>query len=449
MADTSVPSISGNEINTSAWLVWSLIQEHPDLRKGRDAQTYDGVNGYQWTGSVNALVSRLWPALDDRMLTEASEAEAVKLALNKYLRNSRNLVCRGQGNIRKGVKATWWISEKWNPVTVSRLQDRAETLEEFDPESPFETVREPAAVEAEPTLKELADAAVAEPLDNAPVSLGGPVVCRAQGCGMELRHSGIRSQHEFSHGFHYLDDGTIVTFDPSSPRPTREAVVEMVVAGLLELGEPTAAMYVIDKVKRVDPRASKQLIRDVLRELTDEGTISSRGTKASERYFLRPASKEAFKEVLGSSLVGPVNVGELPVVVPVGAASAIEEAHAAQVLYDYERVDQEWEDEQKAAVPANGFMDRARGFMSDLSAILRELEDLSHVRLEMLRVSRERDTAVAQNAELRSENERLKTDKVATATKHATELAALEAKRAKLKGQLDFLQTKLFGTDDD
>ncbi len=93
-----IPDVSDAEIGPNAWLIWSAIKSDPKFRT-RVTNRFDieGRPGFHWKGSVNAFVTKLWPALTNDTLVDKATADQIKLTLNRYLRNTGNLICRRPG----------------------------------------------------------------------------------------------------------------------------------------------------------------------------------------------------------------------------------------------------------------------------------------------------------------------------------------------------------------
>lgn len=126
-----LPNVSDpEELRTSAWLVWQYVRERvPD---DAPVMLRRGVPGHHWHGVLSRINGELWPALRDRYLTPAPQAQDVRLRLNRYLSASGNLVCvdRGARPVPGGVAVprdpVWWVRADWadRPVTAEELRDR-------------------------------------------------------------------------------------------------------------------------------------------------------------------------------------------------------------------------------------------------------------------------------------------------------------------------------------
>jgi len=116
-AAPKLPDVDSKEINTEAWMIWEMIRSTAGYKHGRERKR-NGQPGREWTGSVNELINRIWPALTDRYLVEREEAQRIKMALNRYMRESGNLVCLRNGSTK--FTSTWWVSDHWSVLDVRR-----------------------------------------------------------------------------------------------------------------------------------------------------------------------------------------------------------------------------------------------------------------------------------------------------------------------------------------
>jgi hypothetical protein len=114
---SDVPDVSSAGINTSAKMVWQAVQATPSFRVYSTTGKLGGIPGRYWQGAANQVINDLWPALNDRYLTEKEQAENLKLALNRFLKYNRAMVCTRDGGLTK--KSMWFVAEHWPELTVT------------------------------------------------------------------------------------------------------------------------------------------------------------------------------------------------------------------------------------------------------------------------------------------------------------------------------------------
>lgn len=207
-----LPDISDGAIVENAWLVYEMVRTTAEYKNGR-ARRRDGRPGREWTGSINKIMVTLWPALSDRYLAEKAEADGAKIALNRYLRDSRNLVCLRSGGVTH--PSTWWVSDNWSPVTVRKAASEPDVVD--DP-----AIADFNVTFAEKTPSDVFDVQVSEPaqlqsetVTQSPNNEEEMKIYPCRICEKTFHGSAHRAGHERSHGVRYNADGTTTSFDPA------------------------------------------------------------------------------------------------------------------------------------------------------------------------------------------------------------------------------------------
>jgi hypothetical protein len=81
----------------------------------RGGSVLQGTPGYEWKGSLNAVVTDAWSEL---AAGDKEEFDAFGRAVNEYLARTGNAVCIYREK-RMGMPSTWWVRAAWNPVAPS------------------------------------------------------------------------------------------------------------------------------------------------------------------------------------------------------------------------------------------------------------------------------------------------------------------------------------------
>lgn len=417
-----LPDVTSTGINNSAKMVWEAVQATPSFVKYSTSGKNNGTPGRYWQGAVNSVINDLWPALNDRYLTEKEQSEELKLALNRFLRANRVMICIRDGGVIK--KSTWFIATYWPELTVtpgtkekaeleaSVVTDAAATAEPIKvtatatpldvfnlskPMAPAITATEVRSEEAmTPTFQEPTTPAVEDDDDD--------VIqheCRLDGC--ELKFEGIhhRATHEMRHGFRYNEDGTVTHFDVNDPVPDEEAVQELI-AKVCKDQEAMTRSQIVEAVRKAVPKASSPTIKIVLEVMTDEGwfELVTRilGNKGRHRrYEFRGEPSKAKKKAAAKPL-----------------AMAVEEK-TDDLIARGDEVDGGFM--ETAAVTLRGDadgsrIDRYRGLLNDLAADLSELDklrtELAKERAVNADLQKNIDTVIAERDALQGKLDTLK-----------------------------------------
>jgi hypothetical protein len=260
------------------------------------------------------------------MLTTKEEAEELKLALNRFLRVNRAMVCTRDGGLVK--KSVWFVATHWPELTVSPGPKQGAKASE----SPVADVVTDEAATASPTTmgvsatpldvfklsKPPAPAAVTEERSEeemtptftepviAPVEDDDDVVeheCRKDGCDEKFEGVHWRATHEMKHGFRVNMDGTVTSFDPNAPTPDEEEVQNLIIKVCRDQ-EPMNQAQIEEAVRTDTPTAKSPTIKIILQILTDDGWFelvkhSIEGKKGhTRRYkYLGEPVKKARKKV--------------------------------------------------------------------------------------------------------------------------------------------------------
>lgn len=413
---SDLPDVSAAGINDSAREIWRSIRA--DKHFERNSSPYRlgrAVPGRAWQGAVNKVINNLWPALNDRYLTEKDQAEDLKLILNRFLRHNQAVVCIRDGGLVK--QSTWFVADHWPELTVTPgtrnpetpvVTDEAATAtpttvgtSAMTPLDVFNLKKPPApAAATEARSEEEMTPTFQEPtVDSAPVDEDEVVKhkCRLDTCDVEFEGVHHRATHEMKHGFRYNEDGTVTQFDPNAPTPDEEETQDLIVKFHERLGkdaEPLNQSQIVEGVRKATPKALSPTIKIVLQVMADEGWFEVinkvEGQKGRVRRF----------RYLGE-----------PVKRPRKAAKSLAEAVEAKVdALTEESADRPAETEESRVA-------RYHGLFQELMADVRELDTL-----RTLLASEQRS-----HADTRQELERV------------------TAERNELQGKLDTLK-QVFGT---
>jgi hypothetical protein len=452
----NLPPVDPESITATAWLVWNAVADHPTFSKSPENTHKLPLNdqpGRHWVGSQADVIRTIWPDLTKLRKVDAEEARRIELAINRYLHNSRNMTCIKAG--AKGKPAKWWVSQTWSPLRVTRMnpsdpfevpsvppvgssvfQDRAEKF--WDQGKPQEQQPAVQPVElAAQVSEELAKADAVAP-GSAAMSVCRFVDADGKPCGRKLAHDGIRSIHEMrTHGIHVRRDGTVVSFDPSAPKPDEDQLDELVWAAVKKFEEPVAAAWIIDEAREHNPLASQARLRAALRRLVDEGDVKVTGSGAWER-FERNLDQEGTTEAAPVS--GPIEglmttlaeIKERELPTPAEVAAQVLKRQAERRAQEAEA--QKAQEAAQAAAELVPAPDTTVAAMEALKAALAQLERLHE--LEQ-RLQLAEDNAKLSQLELAE----------ARAEKEAAEAAAAEAaaERDAVNTKLDQLRTALLG----
>lgn len=109
----------------AGWVVWQHIVEEinaaPDASRVR---TLQGRPGYEWQGSRNGVISKIWPRMPqvDYSTTPATMTDE-RRQLNKYLTVSRNMAVLNAGD--RYNKTVWWVSINWSETDPSKVMQNS------------------------------------------------------------------------------------------------------------------------------------------------------------------------------------------------------------------------------------------------------------------------------------------------------------------------------------
>ncbi len=324
-----LPDVSSTGINDSAKMVWQAVQAASSFRMYSTAGKNNGTPGRYWQGAVNSVINDLWPALSDRYLTEKEQSEELKLALNRFLRMNRAMICIRDGGLVK--KSTWFVSTHWPELTVTPgtreksdaevdvVTDEAATAgptSEVAHATPLDVFKlskppAPAVVAAEEKREEAMTPTFQEPKVTTPLEDDDDVVkhgCRLDGCKLEFEGIHHRATHEMRHGFRYNEDGTVTNFSPSDPVPDEEAVQELI-ARVCDGHEPMNQSQIVEAVRKAVPKAASPTIKIVLEVMTDEGWFDliskvegQKGRVRKFRFLGEPPKKNKVKKPVAQAV---------------------------------------------------------------------------------------------------------------------------------------------------
>lgn len=441
-----LPDVSSLGINASAKAVWEAIQAQPHFNRDSTVGKCRGVPGRYWSGAVNQIINNLWPALNDRYLTEKEEAENLKLALNRFLRHNQAVICTRDGGMVK--PSMWFISRHWPELTVipgNKEQEKADTgvvtdeaanagpvkdvavatpLDVFSlkrPEAPAPATEVRSEEEMTPTFQEPVMDAV-ETADESDEVVKHK--CRLDTCDMEFEGLHHRATHEMKHGFRYNEDGTVTQFDPNAPTPDEEETQDLIIKFHERRGkdaEPLNQSQIVEGIRRATPKALSPTIKIVLQVMADEGwfevinKVDGQRGRVRRFHYLGEPVRKAKKTAKTVAEAVEAKVDALTSRDDGGFIETAVESLASSM------------DAERRA--------RYEGLFQDLMADLREIERLkaqiermekSHelVREELRRTIKERDAALA-------------------AAGNSEELERVTRERDELQGKLDTLKKAL------
>lgn len=322
-----IPNVSSAGINGSAKMVWQAVRATDSFVKYASPGKLQGIPGKYWQGAVNQIINELWPALNDRYLTEKDQAEDLKLALNRFLKYNRAMVCTRDGGLIK--KSMWFVAEHWPELTVTPgvhqgaksvesevsdvVSDEAATsspttvgtsavtpLDVFNLKRPVATL----APATEERSEEAMTPTFQEPITDAVPADEDDVVkheCRLDGCDISFDGVHHRATHEMKHGFRYNEDGTVTQFDPNSPTPDEEETQDLIIKFHERIGkdaEPLNQSQIVEGVRKATPKALSPTIKIVLQVMADEGWFEvinkvegQKGRVRRFRYLGEPVKK--------------------------------------------------------------------------------------------------------------------------------------------------------------
>lgn len=315
---SDVPDVSSAGINTSAKMVWQAVQATDSFRRYSTRGKLGGIPGSYWQGAANQVINDLWPALNDRYLTEKEQAEDLKLAINRFLKYNRAMVCTRDGGLTK--KSMWFVAEHWPELTVTpgphqgakeestvvtdeaananpvtRQKTTATPLDVFSLHRPAVA---PASAATEERSEEAMTPAFQEPMADASGHDDVQHECRLDGCGEKFEGVHHRATHEMRHGFRYNEDGTVTHFDPNDPMPDEEAVQDLIVEVCRDR-EPMNTSQIVEAVRKLMPKASSPTIKIVLQILADDKWFEiisraegQRGRVRKFRFLGEPVDKK-------------------------------------------------------------------------------------------------------------------------------------------------------------
>jgi hypothetical protein len=267
-----LPDVSASGIAHDAWLIYRMILTSKEY-KHAPPRTHDGRPGVEWTGSVNKIIAALWPNLNERYLVTAEQANALKLELNRYLRNTRNVVCIRNGGVTS--TSVWWVSNQWSPIQVRYVDkpvvtDPAAQAEkpEPEPEVSASDVFDVPAPEPTPlasrdsTAPPGASTEEEEMDDTLPDDGTGAYVCRVKGCTEAFNGGQGRASHERKHGVRFNHDGTTTGFDPERfGRSVTVGEVNRLVVDVLRESDGLTHGDLVEAVLSQDPTVLRDSVK--------------------------------------------------------------------------------------------------------------------------------------------------------------------------------------------
>lgn len=277
VSDERLPDVDQSGIARTGWLIYSTICTTREYKYGK-AREYDNRPGREWTGSVNEVIAALWPAIRDASVIDRPTANDLKVRINRYLRNSRNVVCVHNGGVTK--PSTWWISDHWASLVVTNgrvdlIEDRlgeTEVEERTDDASVFDV--QPADVT--PSTPEVATAATVEHSEEEEMNikdaeeLPETFPCRYDECDRVLLGANYRAVHERSHGIRVNADGTVTMITQNEKRTDNDAVKTIITVVSALPDNMVSGEQLLELVRATDPLISAAQYRRAFNRLLDK-----------------------------------------------------------------------------------------------------------------------------------------------------------------------------------
>src|SRR5215472_1955678 len=236
-SEGGLPDITGGNLAVNARLLWQAVRHHADMTRqtGDTPATYLSHGdrpGLRLKVNVSAIAEQQWP----RYRAQEHDAEAVRRAIQGYLRDGGNMACIEHGTNTR--PSTWWVSETF-----------AEGIRELP--HARTTRGKPGATKV--TREELG-------LDRAPAPVQVSYACTWPGCNApafrsarERTHHGLKEQRtaagwirwaletsgEPARMIHISDAAAAAGFT-GSVEILRRAAFDMVEAGDLSVAYPTS-----------------------------------------------------------------------------------------------------------------------------------------------------------------------------------------------------------------
>lgn len=338
-----LPDISSAGLHVSAKQIWQAIQARPRFNRDSTPGKFRDLPGWYWQGAVNQVINEMWPALNDRYLTEKDDAEMMKLALNRFLRHNKAVVCTRDGGMTK--PSLWFIARHWPELTVTPGTKETDELPVTDAAATASPVKDvavstpldvfnlkrpaaPSAPATEGKSEEEMTPTFQEPV-VAPTETDEPVKhqCRLDTCDAEFEGVHHLATHEMKHGFRYNQDGTVTSFDPNDPVPDEEETQDLIVKFHERRGKdagPLNQAQIVEGVRRVTPKAASPTIKIVLQVMADEGWFEvinkvegQKGRVRKFRYLGEPVKKSRKTKTVAEAVEAKVDAMTAePVTVP-------------------------------------------------------------------------------------------------------------------------------------
>lgn len=287
----SIPDVGDENIDTTARFVWAAIISRVHMATAR-RQTRDGRPGIQWSGSVNKVIESLWPEMSGGYTLDKNEIKTINVALNRYHRESGNLICIRRGS--REIASVWWVAEHWSTLTVTKTADKIEEIQEEE----------------------------VMPNTTEQVTMYS---CRDKNCDYTTEHAQLRAVHERDkHGFAYRN-GERVDIPSGKLTDNETCVLILRVADKIE--SPMSKYGFLRKAQELDPRATGPQVHRLLREMAQDESCDLIQHGSSEYYtlyFLRSrveTEQAKLVEKLRTQQTAPiegVQKGEPAAVLPAG-----------------------------------------------------------------------------------------------------------------------------------
>lgn len=129
--DDLMPSTQiADNLPLAGYLVWQHVMDEIRASDGK-RHPLRGVDGWEWLGSRQGMISRIWPDLArPDYSTEPATMPQERRLLGAYLTGSRNMAVLETGS--KERRTLWWVREDWAEVPASSALTLANTPQNED-----------------------------------------------------------------------------------------------------------------------------------------------------------------------------------------------------------------------------------------------------------------------------------------------------------------------------
>lgn len=293
------------QLELAAFQVWEAITTSYLPPKAQKHKLNDVLPGKHWHGSVHAVMVGLWPKIADQHNKDLSEQERaaaheVSIAINRYLRQAKNVVCiyRGTG----GGRSTWWIADRYVATETSYLdwadqlkngggkvtQQKGPTLAPDTNDVLWVPSSTPTVKDTTPDPELTHD--VIEEVEGATVEADSDTErlhCRHKGCTATRPLIRLLIGHERTeHGEIYNEQGILVkSYDPKV-KLNDQAIENLIVESLELVGVEMSLNALTIAVRTAAPTISKKVAIEHINRLIDDPNSRVQRDPRSGDHFL-------------------------------------------------------------------------------------------------------------------------------------------------------------------